>query len=334
VPAAAVQEREAEARDLREALRAAEREARHLRAALAEALSSGADLPNALRELGVLRESTEAAARRLRGLEELNGQLEGRISQLEGQVARLRKGAVDLRSEEDLMREVIVQQSEHLVRRVEDLTDERTAADADRQQLLNTAAGLLAEVDLAEARLGRCPGLRGHCQQLESVLQALQAEVERLRRSNHALCQQVLGEEGEGCLTGALAEAAHLDVDEPGRALCDDFARLVHGQRPSAQPPRGGDVRTDAAALALRLQRLLAEREEAFWLERQRLSDRVLALERVRPGRAGGALRHYDAVARGQPAPPTGPGALVPSPAAAAAAVSGGLRKLRESLGA
>lgn len=342
VDVSSVQRCEAEAREYRDALRSLDRESRQLRVALAEALSSGADLPNALRELEVLRESTEVAVQRVRSLEELNEQFQGRVEQLEAQVARLRMGAVDLRSEEDLMREVIIQQSEHLLRRVEDLTEERKTAAADRQQLLATAADLAAQVDTAEARLGRRPKLETECQRLEAGQQALTAEVQRLRRTNEALREQVLGEEAEGPLSGALSQTVRLGDDEIGEALRAEIGRLVCGQ-PLLTSQGSGGVRADAAALALRLQQLLAEREEAFWVERQRLSDRVMALERVRPGRTGNLLRQYDAAARGTSSGLTGSGsgngsfsagALAAAPAAAAAAMTGGFRKLRETMGA
>merc|ERR1712083_415665 len=85
--------------------------------------------------------------------------------------------------------------------------------------------------------------------------------------------------------------------DNAVTAIRDEIGRLVHGKRLLVS--EGGGVRGDAAALALRIQQLLAEREEAFWMERQQLSDRVMALERVRGGRTNKLLQHYDAAARG-----------------------------------
>jgi len=339
-----VQRVEAKSRTDREALDAADAETRRLRAALAESLSSGADLPNAMKELGVLRESAEGAAQRIQAIEVVNSQLEGKVQKLMDEIARLKKGAVDLRSEEDLMREVILQQSEHLVRRVEDLTDERRTADLDRKRLLGTAADLLERVDNAEIRLARSPQLESNCRQLEAGAQTLEAEVERLRRTNGALCQQVLGEDGEGPLAGVLLGDTPANVgvdDDEVRQLQEEVCRLVRGRSLRRSLPGAGvSVRGDAGALALQLQQLLAEREEAFWVERQRLSDRVMALERARGGRTGALLRHYDTVARGGSAggaaegPATG-SSLAAAPAAAAAAatvMAGGVRKLRDSV--
>lgn len=330
VEAAAVQQHEVVARERREALRTVDRESRQLRVALAEALSSGADLPTALEELEVLRQSAEAARQRIQALEELNAQLEERLVQLDSEIAGLRKGTLDLKGEEDLMREVIIQQSEKLLRKVEDLTDERRTADADRQQLLTWAAGLQAKVEAGEARIARRDELQAHCATLEASRVTVAAEVERLRRTNDALCQQVLHDESEGLLAGVLSSETVLSGEDG--AIRDEINRLVRGQLLIST--QAGSVKADAMELALKLQQLLAEREEAFWVERQQLSDRVAALERARGGRTGSLLRQYDATARGAAAASicSSGGAtvagLAQAPAAAAAAVAGRLRQL------
>ncbi|CAJ1342007.1 unnamed protein product, partial [Effrenium voratum] len=300
-----VQRCEKEAKSYREALVSVDKEARQLRLALADALSSGTDLSMAKRELEVLRNAQEAASQRVKALESVNDQLENRIAQVEGEIASLRKGTVDLRSEEDLMREVIVSQSEQLLRRVEDLTAEEKLAAEDRRQLLATAAQLADEVEKAEERVARHSELEEQCIQLDAAQQTLSAEVERLRRTNDALCQQVLGSDGEGPFTGALEQVSVLDGEED-QAIRDEIGRLVRGQL--LLTSQAGSVKADAAALALRLQQLLAEREEAFWVERQRLSDHIISLERTnasvsgrpsgRQAELGNLLRHYDAAVR------------------------------------
>ncbi|CAJ1403607.1 unnamed protein product [Effrenium voratum] len=309
-----VQRCEKEAKSYREALVSVDKEARQLRLALADALSSGTDLSMAKRELEVLRDAQEAASQRVKALESVNDQLENRIAQVEGEIASLRKGTVDLRSEEDLMREVIVSQSEQLLRRVEDLTAEEKLAAEDRRQLLATAAQLADEVEKAEERVARHSELEEQCIQLDAAQQTLSAEVERLRRTNDALCQQVLGSDGE---------VSVLDGEED-QAIRDEIGRLVRGQL--LLTSQAGSVKADAAALALRLQQLLAEREEAFWVERQRLSDHIISLERTNAsvnGRTSNLLRHYDAAVRN--ASSTEPPASL---------VSGGLRRLRQTIGA
>jgi len=316
-----VQRCEKEARSYREALVSVDKEARQLRLALADALSSGTDLSMAKRELEVLRDAQEAASHRVKALESVNEQLEKRIAQVEAEIATLKKGTVDLRSEEDLMREVIVSQSEQLLRRVEDLTAEEKLAAEDRRQLLATAAQLAAEVEKAEARVARQTELEDQCRQLDAAQQTLSAEVERLRRTNDALCQQVLGPDGEGPFAGALQQVSVLDGEED-QAIRDEIGRLVRGQL--LLTSQAGSVKGDAAALALRLQQLLAEREEAFWVERQRLSDHIALLERTHNGRTGNLLRHYENAARGATAEPAASGGLV----------TGGLRRLRQTIGA
>jgi len=349
-----VQRVEGESRRFREAIEAADVEARRLRSALADALSTVADLPNALQELAVLRRSAEGAAERMQALETVNAQLQGKVEKLAKEISSLRRGAVDLHDEEGLMREVIIQQSENLLRKVEDLTDERSTADADRKRLLEAAAELLERVDSGEARLARRADVDRECTTLAAAAQSLGAEVDRLRRTNGALCQQVLGEDGEGELAGALAYAGGSgdDVDEPSsasrraaaaddeevRLLQEEVCRLVRGRQMRKQPG-GGSVRTDASALALTLQQALAEREESFWVERQRLSDRITALERARGGRTGALLRHYDTAARGEATGGSaaggavgaaGPAAsLASATSAASSALTGGVRRLR-----
>eukprot|EP00435_Cladocopium_sp_Y103_P015609 s2626_g3.t2 len=315
-----VQRCEKEARAYREALVSVDKEARQLRLALAEALSSGTDLSMAKRELQVLRDAQEAASQRVQALESVNEQLEKRIAQVEAEIATLKKGTVDLRSEEDLMREVIVSQSEQLLRRVEDLTAEEQLAAEDRRQLLATAAQLAAEVEKAEARVARQAELEDQCNQLDAAQQTLSAEVERLRRTNDALCQQVLGPDGEGPFAGALQQVSVLDGEED-QSIRDEIGRLVRGQL--LLTSQAGSVKGDAAALALRLQQLLAEREEAFWVERQRLSDHITSLERTHNGRTSNLLRHYDAAVRAAAEPASGSGL-----------VTGGLRRLRQTIGA
>jgi len=349
-----VQRVEGESRRFREAIEAADVEARRLRSALADALSTVADLPNALQELAVLRRSAEGAAERMQALETVNAQLQGKVEKLAKEISSLRRGAVDLHEEEGLMREVIIQQSENLLRKVEDLTDERSTADADRKRLLEAAAELLERVDSGEARLARRADVDRECTTLAAAAQSLGAEVDRLRRTNGALCQQVLGEDGEGELAGALAYAGGSgdDVDEPSsasrraaaaddeevRLLQEEVCRLVRGRQMRKQPG-GGNVHTDASALALTLQQALAEREESFWVERQRLSDRITALERARGGRTGALLRHYDTAARGEATCGSGAGgaagaagsaaSLASATSAASSALTGGVRRLR-----
>jgi len=337
VQVADVQACEAQTRQHREALRSANREARQLRVALADALSSSADLPNALRELEILRESSDMATQRVEALEHLNNQLQTKIAQLRLEVSRLKKGEVDLRSEEELMREVMFQQSDNLVRRVEDLTDESATAVADKKQLLTTAADLLSKVDSAEARLSCRADMDAECDKFETSRETLTAEVARLRRTNGALCQQALGEEAETPLRGALTDIASLDRIEGGEVLQDEISRLLHGEK--LLTTQNSTVRADASALVLRLQQLLAEREEAFWVERQRLSDQVMHLERTRTGRTSNLLQQYSATIQGDSSSGSSKnsvagavGAAAPAAKAAAAAVSGGFRILRDTI--
>lgn len=352
-----VQKYEGEAKQFAESIRRLSQEISQLRVALADALSSASDMQNTKHMMDVLKESVAQSAERVNALEEINAKLRGKLEQVNAGIAQLRTGTVDLSSEGELMREVIVQQSENLARRIEDLTEERKVADADRSQLLDTTARLTAAVDDGEARLRNRTQLEGQIEELETSRQILDAEVERLRRTNDALCQQALGDEAEGPYSGALSAVRMTSGDAAADQLFFEVSRLVHGQPLQSTPGGGGPggASADAAALALRLQQTLAEREEAFWLERQRLSDRVTSLERARGGRTGSLLREYDAAVRGKAAAApradgassnasggaaaaaataAGTGLAVASAAGeqAAAAMTGGIRKLRDTM--
>jgi len=292
-------------------------------------------MKTSMRELGVLRESAASSAERVQALEQLNNTLRNKIEDMRGEIVNLQKGAVDLHSERELMRQVIVEQSETLVRRVENLTDERKTADDDRKQLLATAADLLGQVEGAESRLAKRSDLENDCCRFEACRETLAIEVERLSRTNDALCQQVFGEDGDGPHAGALS--ATYDVGDGG-GIQDEVRRLVRGQL--LQTIQSGSVQADASMLSLRLQQTLAEREEAFWVERQRLSDRVAILERSRGGRTGALLRSYGAAVNGSSTNVNTnagdthkgiPSGLAAAPVAAAAAVTDGLRRLRDS---
>lgn len=328
VAAGEVQKLETETHKCTHTVKELSEECRQLRVALAESLYSSSDLQHTRKEMDVLKDSAAQAAERVKSIEEVNGRLRGKLEQVHAGIKSLRKGTVDLSSEGELMREVIVQQSEDLVRRLDDLTDERKVADADRRQLLATTARLLATVDESEVRLANRATLEELISQMEVSLPTTSAEVERLRGTNDALCQQALGEEAEGKYAGALATNRMLMSDSDD-SIFADVSRLVHGQQLQAIPrSNSGDAYADAAALALLLQQTLAERAEAFWLETQRLSDRIAVLERTRGGRTSQLLREYDAKVRGKPASgeSTAAGAPPPGetgPAAAASAVAG-----------
>merc|ERR1711865_886697 len=111
------------------------------------------------------------------------------------------------------MREVIVQQNESLLSRVEDLTEERKIADADRKQLLETTADLLAEVDSADSRIAKRPQLEVECARIQANQDTITSEVERLRRTNLALAQQIFGEDSDGPFAGVLQPPFNCDVD-------------------------------------------------------------------------------------------------------------------------
>jgi len=320
-----VHKHEAECRRCREELKNQDKEARQFRVALAEALSTGTDLPNTMQELTLLKESTSAANARVQSLQELNEQIQTRIADIEKQNSRLRKGAFDLQNESELMRDVIMQQNDELLRKVDDLTEERKTADADRKQLLSATADLMSEVDSAEARIAQRPKKEIECARIQANQETVTSEVERLRRTNLALAQQIFGEDGDGPFAGVLQPPFGSEGEL--RNLYDEVSRLLRGQPLQSAH---GSLQADSAALSLRVQQVLAEREEAFWLERQRLSDRCLTLERARGGRTGNLLREYDAAARGATPASSGAaagsskqGALSESAGASLAAVSG-----------
>ncbi|CAK0850739.1 unnamed protein product [Prorocentrum cordatum] len=237
-----IQRREAESERSREAIREAVRELQTVAAG-----SRGRPLQR--RRPAKRSDGAAGAARVRRGrdqgrqpLEDFNAQLEGRIKQLEEEIAQLRTGAVDLASEEELLREAVVQQSETSLRRVEDLTDERKTADADRRQLLATAAELLGQVDAAETRVGRRESLESQCKRYEDDSQVLSSEVERYQRTNDALCQQVFGEDRRrGRLRGhpgARSAAGRRAGRRPACGRREAGARAAAGVGAGREPPR------------------------------------------------------------------------------------------------
>merc|ERR1719253_1873457 len=119
-----LQKLEGKIREYKDEWKHSDKEARQLRVALAEALSSGTDLPNTMQELTLLKESTVAATNRVQSLEDVNKQIHLRIVEINEQNRKLRKNQFDVQNESDLMREVIVEQNETLLRKVDDLTEE------------------------------------------------------------------------------------------------------------------------------------------------------------------------------------------------------------------
>merc|ERR1739838_1303535 len=101
------------------------------------------------------------------------------------------------------MKDVFLQQSDDLVRRVVNLTEEKETADTDRKQLIDITGELFSQVDSAEARIARRPDMELNCQRLQAGRETLDQEDTTLRRSNAALCQQVLSEDSETALSGA-----------------------------------------------------------------------------------------------------------------------------------
>merc|ERR1719469_867570 len=114
------------------------------------------------------------------------------------------------------MREMIMQQNESLLERMDLLTEEKRASVNDRRQLLDRTAQVLEQVEDAETRIGAKTSLEAEIQRFEANPQT--SELERLQRSNGALAQQVLGEEAETPLAGSL-ELLEGEAETPGQDL-------------------------------------------------------------------------------------------------------------------
>lgn len=310
VEAEALREVERELSSKKEQLSELEKEGRQLRVALAEALRDAPTL-----ELGALKEAAESAARRVEALEKLNKMLEERVAKVEAENTRLVRGAVDLQGEEAVMREMLMQHNETFLEKVDAMTEEHRAAVMDRRRLLEGTANLLDAVEAAEARIAARDQVEAESAQLQTTQLSLTSEVQRLRASNDALMQ------------GLEESFDNLRVDPAG--LSAEVGKLMRGQG-LTNSSLTGSVQADASAVALQIQQVLAEREEAFWVERQKLTDRVAALEKTRGGRTGALLRSYGSAAQADAAPATGfPNSVSEGAASVASSMKGGLAKLR-----
>lgn len=231
------------------------------------------------------------------------------------------------------MREVLVSQNETFLKKIDDLTEDRKAAQADRHKLLQECADLQEQIESMREREARLNGLEGTNRRLEAERQALAAEVERLRATNTALCAQVFGE-----------MAPSSDGDEA--------MQMMQGKRPMSS--EGGTVAEDSLAMVLQLQKRLGDAQDKHWEERQRLQDRIQELERVNSRQAVNNLNNSAKAQAPQPKDkaPAAPRSWVASlgsgiraptaraepkpapqgPEAMAAALRGGLTRLGDML--
>eukprot|EP00435_Cladocopium_sp_Y103_P054260 s1388_g17.t1 len=282
----------AEAERLQTQLLNQEAEAARLRQALAESWAARAPGEQEVTEgeldwLSQMQQDVQAEVRRLQQLERTEAALGLRLQQVSEEKAELKSARVDFEDSGSALREAIASQSEGYVRRIDHLELARRSADQDRVKLIQECADLQAQLDSMVPVLRNLSDLEHRHGALEAAQGALTTQSARLREMNAALGAQLLAEKG-----------------------------AVQEVEPTAE----------SVIRALQLRLKLQERQEAQDAERQKLSEKIRALERgepLRPEPTPGAGHGYGGSGAG------GAGAALKT---ATSALRGGIGRLRDGL--
>ena len=242
---------EEEAERLQTQLLNQEAEAARLRQALAESWAARApggeeqEVPEEMQEeldwLAEMQQDVAAEVRKLTQLERTEAALGQRLQEASEEKAELKSARVDFEDSGSALRETIASQSEGYIRRIDHLELARRSADQDRVKLIQECADLQAQLDSMVPALRGLSDLEHRHGALEAAHNALSTQSARLREMNSALGTQLLAEKG-----------ALQDVE------------------PTA----------DSVMRALQLRQKLQERQETQDAERQKLSEKIRALER------------------------------------------------------
>mmetsp|Transcript_71205 Transcript_71205/g.157180 ORF Transcript_71205/g.157180 Transcript_71205/m.157180 type:complete len:454 (-) Transcript_71205:35-1396(-) len=286
----------AEAERLQTQLLNQEAEAARLRQALAESWAARAPgeqevsegVQEELEWLSQMQQDVQAEVRRLQQLERTEAALGSRLQQVSEEKAELKSARVDFEDSGSALREAIASQSEGYVRRIDHLELARRSADQDRVKLIQECADLQAQLDAMVPVLRNLSDLEHRHGALEAAQGALTTQSARLREMNAALGAQLLAEKG-----------------------------AVQEVEPTAE----------SVIRALQLRLKLQERQEAQDAERQKLSEKIRALERgepLRPEPGPGTGHGY-----GGSGAAGGAGAALKT---ATSALRGGIGRLRDGL--
>lgn len=253
----------AQAMELRSRLEQQEAETSRLRGALADSWASRVEpensgLPDAkvelkaldnveeeLKWLAEMQQKTSKEVHHVQHLEHTEAALNAKLIAASEEHAALQSAKMDIDDAGRAMREVVVASSDRFVQRVDGLAEARRITDKDRAKLLSECVDLQARLDSMSSVLSGVSDLEGRHAKLEAERRALADESIRLRAVNAALGAQLLGD----------ASAADCGEGSTGSA-------------------------TECISRVLQLQRRLHERIDSQSQEKQKLSDRIRALER------------------------------------------------------
>mmetsp|Transcript_82991 Transcript_82991/g.189565 ORF Transcript_82991/g.189565 Transcript_82991/m.189565 type:complete len:270 (+) Transcript_82991:96-905(+) len=232
--------------------------------------------------------SSESAseASRLEAAERVRSALESRNASLMQENADLKSRLVDLKAEGEALREVLGSQGESYLSKVSDLQAAVAALTEDRTRFTQDQLSLQEEVKRMKGELGERKNDQGRCLRLEAERQALTKEVERLRASNSALAQQLMGDDVGLDHSGGDPEAAQLLQGYP-----------LMGGEDSDTTDSERNLPQELAIIA-RLQKRCIE----FGEEKEELAERMEALERRLAAQSAAGLSSLGSAP--SPAPP------------------------------
>jgi len=278
----------------------------------ATALQALEDMQEELKWLAKMQQEAAAEVHHVQKLERTEASLQAQLRAAMEENATLRDARMDLGDAGNAMREAIASQTERYVGRVDGLAEERKRTDHDREKLMQECAELQARLDSLTPELADLESLEKRHGDLEAERVALATESERLHAINGCLGVLLLGEDGMPPSIGG---------DDGGAAgMAEAITRL------------------------LQLQRRLTDREVSHEQEKQRLADRIRALERD----ASNALQQQQEAAASSSASSSASGRAksggqsakkaassnVPKPLANASSVlKGGFKSIREAAG-
>merc|ERR1712217_841106 len=202
------------------------------------------DVEEELKWLAKMQQEASAGVHHVQHLERSEVALQAKPREVSEEKARLQSTRVDLGDAGQAMRDAIASQNETYVARISGLEEARRYTDEDRKKLMQECADLQARLDALIPEMHGIQELEDKHKELESERIALQDESHRLRDINGALGSLLLGDDGPSM------------GDEASRGVADAIARVAT------------------------LQKKLRDKHQTQGMERQKLAERIRALER------------------------------------------------------
>jgi len=207
---------------------------------LASDLQALEDVEDSLRSLADQQKTSASEVHRVQKLERTEMALQAQLRCKSEEHAELKSARVDLGDAGQAMREALASQSEGHVTRIDKMAEQRRVMDQDRARLQDEIADLQARITCMAPELENVRELKLKHDRLDAENQAFINESKRLQAMNGAFGAQLLGE-----------------------ALDDGTAAV-----------------SEAVSRLLTLQSRLCERREKHSAEKQKLADKIRALER------------------------------------------------------